>query len=142
MSIVDNQPIVVTYEGGVSFAAQIRAHRLVVDQPESAGGSDAGPMPLELLGAALGTCIAYYLQQFMHPRGLPYERMRVEVEQRKGTKPSRIATFVVKVVLPDSMSRTTVEILERVARSCPAHGTLTHAAEVIVAIEAAPAAAA
>jgi hypothetical protein len=35
-----------------------------------------------------------------------------------------------------------VEVLERVARSCPAHGTLTHAAQVVVTIESPAAAAA
>lgn len=142
MSDMNDRPIVVTYEEGVSFAARIRSHTVIVDQPESAGGADQGPMPLELFGAALGTCIAYYLRQFMHPRGLPYERMRVEVEQQKASKPYRIATFVVRVVLPDALPKATVEVLERVARSCPAHATLTHAADVIVAIEAAAAAAA
>ena len=52
MSEYVHQPIVVTHEGGVRFAAQIRSHRVVVDQPERAGGEDTGPMPLELLGAS------------------------------------------------------------------------------------------
>jgi uncharacterized OsmC-like protein len=142
MTDTDHRPIVVTYEAGLSFAAQVRSHRLIVDQPESAGGSDSGPMPLELFGAALGTCIAYYLRQYMHPRGLPYERMRVEVDQRKATAPYRLATFVVRVVFPDPLPGATIDVLQRVARSCPAHGTLTHAADVVVSIEAAAAAAA
>ena len=53
-----HQPIVVTHEGGARFAAQIRSHRVIVDQPQHAGGMDSGPMPIELLGTALGTCIA------------------------------------------------------------------------------------
>ena len=142
MSDMNGAPIVVTYEGGVSFAARVRSHRVVVDQPESAGGGDTGPMPLELFGVALGTCIAHYLRQYMHVRGLPYERMRVEVEQHKAMKPYRIATFAVRVVLPDPLPRETLEVLERVARSCPAHGTLTHAAELVVVIDATAAAAA
>jgi uncharacterized OsmC-like protein len=138
----NHEPIVVTYEGGVSFAAQIRSHRLVVDQPEYAGGADIGPMPLELFGAALGTCIAHYVRQFLHRRGLPYEGLRVEVEQHKATNPYRIAAFVARVVLPVPLSSATMAVLERVAQSCPAHGTLTHAADVLVSIEAATAAAA
>ena len=142
MSDVNGRPIVVTYEGGMSFAAQIRSHRVLVDQPESSGGGDAGPMPLELFGAALGTCIAHYLRQYMHARGLPYEHLRVEVEQHKAMKPYRLAAFKVRVVVPVPLPQATVEVLERVARSCPAHGTLTHAADVVVAIDVAAAAAA
>jgi uncharacterized OsmC-like protein len=142
MADIIHQPIVVTHEGGVRFAAQIRSHRVVVDQPEHAGGTDAGPMPIELLGTALGTCIAYYVQQFLHARGLPDQGMRVEVQQQRASNPSRIGTFVARVVLPASLPGQYVELVERVARSCPAHGTLTHVAQVLVTIETAAAAAA
>jgi len=62
-------PMVITHEGGVKFAAQIRGHKLIVDQPVGGGGEDSAPMPLELLGAGLGTCVALYVQQFCHARG-------------------------------------------------------------------------
>ena len=135
MSEYVHQPIVVTHEGGVRFAAQIRSHRLVVDQPERAGGEDTGPMPLELLGASLGTCIAYYVHQFLQARSLSTDGLRVEVEQHKAANPSRIGLFVVRVVPPAGLAPGYVELLERVARSCPAHGTLAHAAQVLVTIE-------
>ena len=135
MSNPARQPIVVTYDGGLSFSAQIRSHRLIVDQPLTAGGADAGPAPLELLGTALGTCIAFYVQQFLHARGLPFEGMRVEIEQQKASNPSRVGTFTARVVLPAALPPAQAEMLERVARSCPAHGTLTHSAEVRLTIE-------
>jgi putative redox protein len=135
MSDTARQPIVVTHDGGVRFIAQVRSHRLTVDQPLAAGGEDAGPAPIELLGTALGTCIAFYVQQFLHSRGLAYEGMRVEVEQRKASNPSRIGTFAARVVLPTALPPAHAELLERVARSCPAHGTLTHPAQVLLTIE-------
>jgi putative redox protein len=52
-------PIVVTHEGGVRFAANVRSHRVVVDQPYQGGGTDTAPAPIELLGVSLGTCVAY-----------------------------------------------------------------------------------
>ena len=81
------QPITVTHEGGVKFAAQIRAHRVLVDQPVRGGGEDSAPTPLELLGASLGTCVALYVQQYCDSRGLPYAGMSVEVEQLGATNP-------------------------------------------------------
>ncbi len=94
-------PIVITHEGGMRFGAQIRSHLLVTDQPERAGGTDSGPSPIELLGASLGSCIAFYVQQFCHARNLPYEGMRVEVKQRSEKNPARVAEFIVQVVMPD-----------------------------------------
>ncbi len=124
------EPIVVTHEGGVQFAAQVRKHRVLVDQPERGGGADAAPAPIELLGVSLGTCVALYVQQYCHSRGLSHDGMRVEVQQYGAQNPSRIGQFEVTVVLPAGIPAEHVAMLERVARSCPAHGTLTHAAEV------------
>ena len=128
-------PIVVTHEGGMQFAAQIRQHRLIVDQPARGGGADAAPMPIELLGAALGTCIAFYVQQYLHVRALPYEGMRVEVEQRGAKDSGRVARFIARIMLAVELPANHMELLERVARSCPAHGTLMHGAEVDVRLE-------
>lgn len=134
-------PIVVTHDRGVRFAAQIRSHRIIVDQPVRAGGADSGPSPIELLGTALGTCVALYVQQFCHARELPYDGLRVEVEQYGATNPGRVARFVVRVMLATELPEHYAAMLERVARSCPAHNTLVQGADVTVLIEApAPAA--
>lgn len=129
-------PIVVTHEGGMRFAAQVRKHRVIVDQPGGAGGADEGPMPIELLGVSLGTCIALYVQQFCQARGLPHDGLRVEVEQHGARNPARIGEFVVRVTLATPIPAEYAPMLERVARSCPAHGTLAHGSTVTVTIDA------
>lgn len=129
-------PIVVTHEGGLRFAANVRSHRVIVDQPVGAGGADAGPMPIEMLGVSLGTCIALYVQQFCSTRGLSYEGLRVEVEQHGARNPARVGEFVVRVILATPIPPEYATMLERVAQSCPAHGTLTHGSSVTVTIEA------
>lgn len=135
MASTVRQPIVVTHEGGVRFVAQVRSHRVLVDQPRHAGGDDAGPAPIELLGASLGTCVALYVQQFCHARGLPTDGMRVEVDTVGAANPNRIGRFTVRVSLPTQLPPHYAEMIERVARSCPAHNTLGHGAEVVVSIE-------
>jgi uncharacterized OsmC-like protein len=125
--------MVITHEGGVKFAAQIRQHRLMVDQPQRGGGDDSAPMPLELLGASLGTCVALYVQQFCHARGLKYEGMRVEVDPQGAQ--GRIGKFDVRVILPEPLPPQYEQMLDRVARSCPAHNTLVHGAEVGVEVQ-------
>lgn len=130
-----HDPIVVTHDGGLRFAAQVRSHRVIVDQPHGAGGMDSGPMPIEMLGVSLGTCIALYVQQFCQVRGLSSEGMRVEVDQVGARNPNRVGRFVVRVVLGQPLPPAYGEMLERVARSCPAHHTLEHGAEVSVHIE-------
>ena len=133
-------PIVVTHDGGLKFAAQIRSHRIVVDQPERAGGGDTAPMPIELLGASLGTCIALYIHQFCEARQLSSAGLRVEVTQQGAQNPNRIGEFAVRVELPEGIPEQYLPVIERVARSCPAHNTFEHGAAVTVQL-AAPAAA-
>jgi len=132
---IAHEPIVVTHDGGLRFAAQIRSHRIIVDQPDGSGGEDGGPAPTELLGASLGTCVAFYVQQFHHARGLPYEGLRVEIEQRGASNPSRIGHFSVRVMLPAELSESHLAMLERVVRSCPVHNTLANGATISVMIE-------
>lgn len=129
-------PIVVTHETGLRFAAQIRQHRLVTDQSERAGGEDSAPAPMELISAALGSCIALYVYQFCVSRGLLHDGMRIEVLPHNAASPNRIAQLEVTVHLPQELSAHVREMLERVVRSCPVHNTLAHGAEVSVAIEA------
>jgi len=135
MSIPSSHAIVVTHDGGTKFSADVRGHHLVVDQPVAVGGENAGPMPIELLGVSLGTCIALYVEQFLDARRLPHHGMRVEVEQIGARHPSRVSEFVVRVILPAPLSAAHTELLERAARSCPAHNTLERAAHVRVEIE-------
>jgi len=118
------------------FAAQVRSHRIVTDQPEHAGGEDTGVSPIELLGASLGSCIAFYVQQFCDARGLPYEGMEVRVEQHGERNPARVAGFVVRVLMPTELPEHQLEMLERVVRSCPAHNTLAGGAAMNIEIVA------
>lgn len=135
MATDGHAPMVITHEGGLQFAAQLRSHRLVVDQPIRAGGKDTGPMPIELLGAALGTCVALYVHQFCWSRGISTEGLRIEVEQFAAANPNRIGQFIVRVVMPNEVPEQYASLLERVVRSCPAHHTLEMGAVVAVEIE-------
>lgn len=129
-------PIVVTHEQGLRFAAQIREHRLITDQPTHVGGEDTGPSPMELVSAALGSCVALYVHQFCVNRGLPHDGLRIEVTPHNIAHPHRIGELSVAVFLPGTLSPHMMEMLERVVRSCPVHNTLAHGAAVSVSIAA------
>ncbi len=130
-------PTVVTRVSGVSFAIQIRSHEIVVDQTIAGGGCDSAPTPIELLGASLGSCIAYYIHHFLHARGLPTEGLRVEVLQKSATNPSRVENFSVKLVLPTEIPEKYMALLERVIDGCPAHNTLRMGATISIEVETA-----
>jgi len=125
----------VTHEGGLKFVADVRGHRVVTDQPVKAGGEDSAPMPIEMLGVGLGTCVALYVQQFCRARGIAHEGMEVRVETRGAPNPNRIGRFDLRVVLPEAVPEKYRQAIDRVARSCAVHNTLMHAPEVSVTVE-------
>jgi uncharacterized OsmC-like protein/alpha/beta superfamily hydrolase len=58
-------------------------HRLLADEPESVGGFDAGPSPYDLLGAALGACTSMTMRLYADRKGLPLDRITVEIDHGK-----------------------------------------------------------
>ena len=67
---------------GEGFRSEValRDHRLVVDEPESLGGTDAGPNPVELILAALGTCQEITYRAYAAALGIPLEHVSVTLE--------------------------------------------------------------
>ncbi len=130
--IAPDIPTTVTHVADVKFAIKIRSHEIIVDQTVRGGGSDSGPTPLELLGAGLGSCIAYYVHQFLRTRGLDAEGIRVSVSQTRESNPSRIDGFCVDVELPGNVPERYLPLIERVIDSCPAHNTLARGAGIDV----------
>jgi putative redox protein len=49
------RPVHVESIGGLRHRVSVGRHELIVDEPPEAGGEDAGPTPVELLLAALGS---------------------------------------------------------------------------------------
>jgi uncharacterized OsmC-like protein len=129
-------PMVVTHLSGLKFRIQTGAHELIVDQPLRGGGEDAGPTPLALLAASLGSCVALYVHQFLVSRGLSAEGLRVEVSEHPAQQPRRVGQFDVRVIPPATMPALYRPMLESVAHVCPAHNTLVSGATVKVHIDA------
>lgn len=130
------KPITVTWDGGVRFTADVRGHKVAVDQPQQAGGQDSAPMPLELMPASLGTCVAFFVQQFLVTRGLDASGLTVDVQSQGADNPHRIGRFEVSVKVPGGVPEKYRDAVMRAAETCTVHHTLTHAPEITVEIEA------
>lgn len=133
------KPVTVTWDGGVRFTADIRGHKVTVDQPPQGGGQDAGPMPLELVPAALGTCVALFVQQFLVTRHLDATGLTIQVFTAPESNPHRIGRFEVTVSIPKGVPEQYRDAVVRVAESCTVHHTLSHQPEIAVEVlEGAP----
>ena len=52
------------------FAATVRGHRVICDQPPANGGAGEGPTPPEFLLISLGTCAGFYAASYLKNHGL------------------------------------------------------------------------
>lgn len=71
--------------GARGYVSEIDAggHRLLADEPESAGGTDQGASPYELLAAALGACTGITLRMYADHKHWPLERITVRLRHEK-----------------------------------------------------------
>ncbi len=60
-------------------AIETGTHRLLADEPEHAGGHDAGPAPYDYVLAGLGACTAITLRMYAQKKGWDLGELRVEL---------------------------------------------------------------
>ncbi|MEZ5669660.1 MAG: OsmC family protein [Alphaproteobacteria bacterium] len=65
---------------GLRSEVRLRDHRLTVDEPQQLGGTDAGPNPVELILAALGTCQEITYKAYATALGIPLDSVSVKLE--------------------------------------------------------------
>jgi putative redox protein len=91
--------------GGTKFEMTAGSHRVLSDQPLENGGSDAAMTPPELFLSALGSCSAYYAEEYLRARGLPDEDLEIHVSAEKGGRPLRIVSLRIDVIAPGLTQR-------------------------------------
>ena len=65
---------------GFRSEVSIRQHQVTVDEPESLGGADSGPNPVELILASLGSCQEITYRAYATALGIHLENVSVKVE--------------------------------------------------------------
>jgi uncharacterized OsmC-like protein len=121
---------------GAGFAQEIVAgqHRLNADEPLSAGGSDTGPTPYELLLAALGACTAMTVTMYARRKKLPLDGIVVRLRHSRihaedcfecQTEEGFLDRIDREIELSGSLSPDDRLRLFEIAEKCPVSRTLT-----------------
>jgi uncharacterized OsmC-like protein len=129
------QTSVVIHGTGSGFAQEIVAgqHRLNADEPLSAGGSETGPTPYELLLAALGACTAMTVTMYARRKKLPLDGIVVRLRHSRihaedcfdcQTEAGFLDRIDREIELSGSLSSEERLKLFEIAEKCPVYRTL------------------
>ena len=109
-------------------------HRLLADEPMSAGGNDRGPGPYELLLMALGGCTTMTLRLYADRKRWPLARVSVQLRHAKihaedcadcETKHGMLDKIERVISLDGALDPVQRQRLMEIADMCPVHRTLT-----------------
>jgi uncharacterized OsmC-like protein/alpha/beta superfamily hydrolase len=129
-------------EGGFQQLVRAGPHRLLADEPKSAGGGDTGPSPYDFLSIALGACTSMTLRMYAAHKGLALGRITVAVEHGKVHADDcaeclerglagRIDRFEREIRIDGPLDAAARARLLEIADKCPVHRTL-EASSVVV----------
>lgn len=76
---VQQRTVDATWDGGMRAVVQVGDFEIIVDEPATAGGTNTGPQPTDLLLAAIASCFTLALAHAADKRGLELPGIRVRV---------------------------------------------------------------
>ena len=141
--------VVVSETGAGKFQNEIVAgrHRLLADEPASAGGLDSGPSPYDYLAAALGACTSMTLRVYAEHKQLALGRLTVSV--RHGKLPAehcqdcgeaaegrtgKIDRFERVISVEGGVDAVMADKLIEIAGRCPVHRTLEARSAIVTKV--------
>jgi uncharacterized OsmC-like protein len=135
--------------GGGKFQNEIAAgrHRLLADEPASAGGLDSGPSPYDYVAAALGACTSMTLRVYAEHKQLALGRLTVSVRHGKlpaehcedcgeaaEGRTSKIDRFERVITVEGGVDAVMAGKLIEIARRCPVHRTFEAGSAIVTKV--------
>ena len=118
------------FRGGYRADVTARSHAIVVDEPASAGGSDEGMMPTEVLWASLASCFCLALGFVARKRDIELPGLVVTVRAERAGTELRYGRVVVEASA-DVEDELLEDLMPRARRVCWVSNTLAGETEYV-----------
>jgi putative redox protein len=117
------------WKGGLATDVTGRGHAIRVDEPAQFGGGDTGPMPTELLVAALASCFCLAMAWAAGKRRVALTDLKVDVRPRRAGDEPRHGAYDVWI-RSSTPAAELAPVVDLAKRFCWVTNTLSNPPEV------------
>ncbi len=128
-------------DGGLSVVNETRGFKMIMDEPESLGGTNTGMNPVEGLLVSLGSCLTIVGMAFAESHGINLQDIRVETEGdldpagflqgKEGVRPGYQEVRFTIHIKSDSSEEKLREFQKFMESRCPVSDTLGKGTKVV-----------
>jgi len=124
--------LTVEHVDGMRFLTTAEDHSVVVDASRQDGGGGTAMSAPQLFVAAVGACILEFVLNSCHLRGVPVERLGVEMEYEEVMRPRRVGVLEATIYLEPVPTEDVKARLLGVGRHATLVNTLVRPPELVV----------
>jgi uncharacterized OsmC-like protein len=127
--------LTVQHVDGLRFLATAEGHAVVVDAAPEDGGAGTALSAPRLFAAAVGACILEFVTNSCRLRGIPFERLSLEMDFEEQARPRRVGVLEVTIHIEPESPEDVRRRLIGVARHATLVNTLVRPPEVTIRFE-------
>ena len=124
--------LTVQHVDGLRFLATAEGHTVVLDAAPEDGGVGTALSAPQLFAAAVGACILEFVANSCRLRGIPFERLSLEMSCEEQTSPRRVGAMEAMVHVEPELPEDAKRRLIGVARHATLVNTLARPPEVVI----------
>ena len=124
--------LTVQHVDDLRFLATVGGHSVVFDAAPEDGGAGTAPSAPQLCAAAVGACILEFVANSCRLRGVPFDRLSVEVSYEEAERPRRIGELEAVIRIEPEPPEDAKRRLIGVARHATLANTLMRPPEVAI----------
>jgi putative redox protein len=108
----------VSFPGGKRVDALYDGFTIRTDQSPKGGGEGSAPQPFDLFLASIATCAGIYVKGYCDTRGIPTEKLGLEMHIERDHERHRVGKLVLEIKLPEGFPEKHREAVIRAADLC------------------------